>query len=162
MGDYKVTDDKGANWALRKLKELKAKREEKEEQAKEYIRDIEVWLEEECNSIDSDINYFEGLLTEYATEIKEQDPKLKTHKLPFGKLQFRKQRPKWVYDDYLLVKSVEGVGLDDLIKVTKSVSKSNLKKMVEVVGNRVVNKETGEIIEGVIIEERGEKFTIDY
>ncbi len=95
-------------------------------------------------------------------ELKEENEELKTHKLPFGKLRFRKQREKWSYDEDKLLQAIDEAGLEDLIKVKKSVDKAELKKRLIVSGSRVINPDTGELIEGVEIEERGEKFSIDY
>ncbi|WP_018250346.1 host-nuclease inhibitor Gam family protein [Orenia marismortui] len=158
---YVIDNDSKANSALRKLRELKAKKQEKEEQAEEFKREIDYWLEKEVSSIDSDIEFYEGILTEYAMNLKESDKELKTHKLPFGSLKFRAQSDKWNYEDDKLVESVEGAGLNDLIKVKKSVDKREFKKLVKVVGSNVINPDTGEVIEGVTIESREEKFSID-
>lgn len=159
---FVIDSDSKADWALEKLKDLKAKKQEKEDLANERVAQIGEWLEKETSKIDDKIEYFEGMLTGYAVKLKEADPELKTHSLPFGKLRFRSQRPKWHYDDTKLLESVEGAGLDDLIKIKKSVSKADLKKIVDIVNGVAINKDTGEIIEGVTVEERDEKFSIDY
>ncbi|TDX49122.1 host-nuclease inhibitor Gam family protein [Orenia marismortui] len=158
---FVITDDAKADWALEKLRELEAKKKDKEEIAAKRKEMIDNWLEQETETINKSIDYFKGILTEYAMKLKEQDPELKTHKLPFGALRFRSQRPKWNYDNDKLVESVEGAGLNDLIKVDKSVNKREFKKLVEVVNGMAINKDTGEVIEGVTIEERDEKFSID-
>jgi hypothetical protein len=61
----------------------------------------------------------------------------------------------------MLLNSLKKADRDDLIKIKESVDKRELKKQVEVAGNQVVNPETGEVIEGVEVQERGEKFSID-
>ena len=157
---FKVTNDKKADWTLEKIKELEEEKERKKELAEERINPIKEWLADETRKIDDQIENFKCLLEEYANKLKEEDEDLKTHSLPYGKLKFRKQRPKWDYDDEKLVKGVEKAGLYDLIDVKKKVNKRDLKKQVEVAGNKIVNPSTGEIIEGVEIVERGEKFKI--
>jgi hypothetical protein len=155
-----ITDDAKADWALEKLRELKGLKREKEELAEKRKIMIDSWLEEESSKVDNDIEFFEGLLTEYAMKLKEKNKDLKTHSLPFGKLKFRKQNAKWNYDEEKLLKFLKVVGID-AIKVKEQIDKQALKNMVKVVGNKVIHPETGEIIEGVEIEERDEKFTID-
>jgi len=61
----------------------------------------------------------------------------------------------------MLLNSIKKADRDDLIKIKESVNKREFKKQVEVAGNQVVNPETGEVIEGVEVQERGEKFSID-
>ena len=155
---FVIDNDNKACWALKKIKKHKENIAKKEELAKSQITQINVWLEEETNKLNNKIEHMEGMLFEYAQQLKEQDKKLKTHSLPFGKLQFRKQRPKWHYKDDLL--EYAKLNLPNLINVKESVDKRKLKNICEVVNGKVINAETGEIIEGVEVKERGEKFSV--
>jgi hypothetical protein len=165
--DYFVIDnDQKANWALRKIRHLKKKKNENEEFAKteieviqKEINEVNQWLKSENDSIDKDIDYMEGMLKIYAEQLKIDDPKLKTHKLPFGQLQFRKQRDKWEYDNDKLLDFAEK-NLKDAVKVKKSVDKRKLKQKIKVVGDKAVVADTGEVIEGIKVIERGEKFKV--
>lgn len=158
--EFRIDDDHGANWALKKIREFKSKIAKKEQFAEKEIAEIKSWLEGETNKLESDIERFEGLLTEYAMKMKEKDKDLKTHSLPAGDLKFRKQRSKWDYEDEKLIESAKSAGLDDLIKTEEKIDKRKLKKRVKIAGNKIINKETGEVIEGVEIIERGEKFSV--
>lgn len=174
---FKVTDEKSANWVMRQIKHLQKKKAEKEELAEEQIEEIEkeiteikLWLEHEKEQLDNKIDYFEQYLKEYAMELKEDDDDFKTLKLPFGKIQFRKQRDKYRYDDEELLDSVKVNKLfkedSDLIKVKQSVRKRNLKKLIkegrlEVVDDgRVVDTKTGNIVEGIKINRGTEQLLI--
>lgn len=159
----KIIDNSKANRALKKLRNLKSKKQEKEEFAEKEKAIIDEWLQSEVKGIDNDIEYFEGILTEYANSLKAKDKDLKTHNLPFGKLKFRKQQPKFKYEDDKLLDSVKAAGLMDLISVKESVNKNDLKKAknLEIVGEKMINKDTGEIIEGVTVKQRAEKFSIE-
>lgn len=163
---WQIEDDGQADWALEKIKELKEKQQEKQELAKERIQPlqdkidkIKTWMEREVESIEKDIEYFEGLLTEYAMQLKEEDPELKTHSLPFGKLKFRKQRSKYNYNDDKLLEFLEENGID-AIRVKKNPDKRKLKNMTNKAGDKLV-LDNGQVVEGVKIQERGEKFKID-
>ncbi|TDX53156.1 host-nuclease inhibitor Gam family protein [Orenia marismortui] len=157
---FMISDDSKADLALEKLRELTARKKEKEELAAERKLMIDRWLSDETSKIDTKIEYFEDLLADYARMLKERDPKLKTYSLPFGKLKFRKQKPKWKYEEDKLLRFLKLTGID-AIKVKEKVDKQALKNMVKIVGNKVVHTETGEVIDGVEIEERGEIFSID-
>ena len=158
--EFVIDDDHKANWALKKIRQMKNKIAEKEEFAQKEIDEIKIWLEEETGKLEDSIEYFESMLTEYAMKMKQEDEDLKTHKLPAGDLKFRKQRPKWNYDNKSLMEYLEESGKEDLIRVKRSPDKNKLKKQVEVVGNKVVDAETGEIIEGIEVQERGESFKV--
>jgi phage/plasmid-associated DNA primase len=161
-----IDNDQKANWALRKIRHLKQKKKENQEFADAEIEEIQKeidevnqWLESENNSLDNDIEYMEGLLRVYAEQLKADDPELKTHKLPFGQLQFRKQRDKWIYDNDKLLEFAEK-NLKNTIKIKKKVDKRKLKKKIRVVGSKVVVADTGELIEGIEVIKRGEKFKV--
>jgi len=165
--DYFVIDnDQKANWALRKIRHLKNKKDENEEFAETEIEaiqkeidEVNSWLELENSSLSKDIEYLELKLKYYALDLKDDAPELKTHKLPFGQLQFRKQRKKWEYDNDKLLKFAEK-NLKNAVKVKKRVDKRKLKQKIKVVGDKAVVSDTGEVIEGIKVIERGEKFKV--
>jgi len=157
--DFVIDNEAKADWAFQKIAELEEKKKEKEQTAEMRIRQIENWLEDQVEGIDNNIEHLENLLRDYAERLKKEDKDFKTKKLPFGKIQYRKQRPKWNYDDDKLTEYAEE-SMPDIIKVKKKVDKRELKKKVEVSGETVVNPETGEVIEGVEVQERGEKLHI--
>ncbi|MFW6030815.1 MAG: host-nuclease inhibitor Gam family protein [Halanaerobiales bacterium] len=164
---FKVDNDEKANWALRKIKQLTEKKEEKlrfadKEIAKiqDEIFQIEDWLDKQNTMLNKKIEFFEGLLHQYATDLKKEDPDLKTYKLPFGNLQYRKQRPEWNYNEKKLLESCKSAGMKNVIKIEEKINKTKFKKMVTVSGHNAVYKETGEIVEGVKIIERPELFSV--
>ena len=93
-----------------KIKHLKEKQSKNEKLAESEIEDIQKeidevqkWLDEENDKLQNSIDFFESILYSYALELRKEDQELKTHKLPFGKLQFRSKRPKWNYDNAKLL-----------------------------------------------------------
>jgi hypothetical protein len=163
---FVVDNDRKAVWCLRKIKHLKEKQAKNEELAESEIEDIQKeidevqnWLDEENNKLQNSIDFFESILYSYALELRKEDQELKTHKLPFGKLQFRSKRPKWNYDNVKLLDFITS-NYGELVKVKESVDKRKLKQMTKVVGGKVVVKDTGEIVEGVEVVERDEEFQV--
>ena len=162
-----VIDNKGkANWALRKIRQLKKKQVENDNLAdseisklKSEIDEVKDWLKTENDSIQNSIDYFKNLLKGYALNLKEEDPEFKTLKLPFGKLQFRKKRDKWHYDEKELLEFAKE-NIKTSVKVVEKVDKRKLKEVVKAVGGKVIIEATGEIVRGISIEERGEEFKI--
>ncbi|MGM0437512.1 MAG: host-nuclease inhibitor Gam family protein [Bacillota bacterium] len=163
--NFEIDSDSKADWALQKIKEKKDKIEDKKEMADERKEMIDDWLDDETDKLYNQINNLEIMVKEYATKLKKKDKNFKTKKLPFGKIQYRKQRPKWKYDEEILLKSAK-VNIPEAVKTKEKVYKSELKKEIkngpfEITNTgEVVNIETGELLEGVYVEERGEKLSI--
>src|SRR5690625_2994742 len=79
--------------------------------------------------------------------------------LPNGRIGYRKQQPRWNYDDETLLKYLERTELDELIRVSKAPNKAERRKQFEVVGDKVINTETGEVVEGIDSVYRDEVYT---
>src|SRR6056297_252603 len=162
-----VIDNKGkANWALRKIRHLKKKQKENDKLAESEIRKLKLeidevkdWLKSENDSLQNNIDFFENLLKGYALSIKENDPEFKTLKLTFGKLQFRKKRDKWHYDEKELLEFAKE-NIKTSVKVVEKVDKRKLKKLVKAVGDKVIIEATGEIVNGITVEKRDEEFKV--
>jgi len=157
---FTIQDDQAANWALRKIGQMQKQIEDNNALAVAEIDKIEAWNKQENQKSQDGIDYFQGLLSYYALKKKEEDPKFKTLKLPNGKLSFRKQQPKWNYDDEAVVQALKQAKLDDFIQVKESPKKADIKKAFSVAGDKVVNPDTGEIVEGITVEEREDKFGV--
>ncbi|SDM26962.1 host-nuclease inhibitor Gam family protein [Halarsenatibacter silvermanii] len=164
---FVIDNDEKASWALRKVRDMKRKQKANEELAqaqiekiKEDIQEIKSWLDDENSKIQNNIDFMKEKLENYAHRLRDEDPDLKTYNLPFGALKFRKQRPKWKYDEDKLLDFVEN-NFEDALKIKKKVSKRELKKQAEVTGNKAVIEDTGEVIEGVTVTHPPEKFKVD-
>lgn len=155
-----VKDDQEANWALRKIKSMNDQIERNNTLAQAEIDKIEHWNQSENKKHQDSIDYFQSLLAQYAAVKRENDPKFKTLKLPNGAFSFRKRQPKWNYEEDIVVKALEDANLTDFIRVKKFPSKADIKKAFEVSGGHVVNPDSGEIIEGITIEEQPEIFNV--
>jgi phage host-nuclease inhibitor protein Gam len=156
--EFTVDDMGKADWALRKLRELKQEKERNEEFAQKEKERIDEWLERENGKIDQSIQYFEGHLAAYLNRLRQDNPKLKSISLPNGRIGFRKRPAKWTYNDEVLLDGLKANGRTDLIRNKEMVDKQSLKKSVKVVDGRVVDLTTGWIVEGVTVEEAGETF----
>jgi len=165
--NFIIDNDSKANWALRKIRHMKEKQNKNKELAKsqiekiqEEIDEIEHWLEKENEKIQNNIDFMKSKLKNYAYDLKDDNPDLKTHNLPFGALKFRKRRAKWNYDDDKLLEFAES-NLQEAVKIKKKVDKRKLKKKAEVVGEKAVLEDTGEVIDGIKVVQRPEKFKVD-
>lgn len=157
---FTVDSDEKANWVLRKIASLEEKKEANTSLAQVEIEKIKAWLEQVNGGLDRDIEYFQGLLAEYAQAQREKDPKFKSRKLPNGKFGFRKKPAKWQYDDSRLLEYLKQNGLTEYIRIKEEANKSALKKKAKVVDGKAVDPETGQVIEGIFVEDQGEQFYI--
>ena len=145
---FKVTDLSSADWCFERIKHKQEKLNEIQSYVKEKVEQINKWYETEKTYYENDIAYFEGLLKEYYRENKEIDNKFRLS-VPNGSVTARKSK-KWQYNDSEVLQFLKANEYNNLIKVTESINKVDLKKVFK----DGINQETGEVLEGVeIIEE---------
>lgn len=157
---FEIKDYQSANWALRKIKQKQEEMKKNKELAVAEIAKIEEWLKSVNGALQADVDYFQGLLAEYAMKQRETDPDFKSMKLPNGRFGFRKQQPKWVYDDKRLLESLKEQDAEELIRIKEEPNKQAIKKLFLVQNGKLFNPGTGEVIDGVEIVERDEKFEV--
>ncbi|ENK1244760.1 host-nuclease inhibitor Gam family protein [Clostridium botulinum] len=149
---FKITDLKGASWALRKIKECKESILEKEELAKVEKERIDKWLLDESKSDLTTLEYFNGLLVEYYKELKQKDLKAKIS-TPYGKVTSRKNK-KWNYgNEETLLKYLDSNGYKNLIRTKQEINKTGLKETFLIKDGIVLDKNTGEVIPEISIVE---------
>ena len=149
------TPDK-ADWALGKLREVNKEIEQNERLAKNNIDRIHDWLDQKNEKSNANKEYFEQILSEYIFTEKQKNPSWKLD-TPNGKLSTRKQQPKWNYNDKKLVEELKNT---EFLKTEYKVNKKSLKKEAVVKDGKVILPDTGEIIEGVVVEPVSEKAVI--
>lgn len=156
-----VDDPEKADWALRQIQ--KAKRQQAEnvkrveklnEEPQQLIDANNGWLESENSKLDESIEYFESLLNEFMNTNLQDNPKFKFSS-PYGRLSTRKSK-NWTYDDAKLIERYKNT---DVVKETFKLNKAVLKKHLKVLNGKVVDADTGEVVDGVLVEEK-KKITI--
>lgn len=157
---FQVTNEQQADWVLRKLRKNDEDFQADVELATAEIERINVWLEQKREQHDRNRDYFQGKLAEYALNRRKDDPKFKSLGLPNGRIRFKKQQAQWdIADEKLVVQSLKDAGLNDLIKVTEKPKKADIKKRMSIAGNgKIVDPETGGVIDGITVTEREDKF----
>jgi phage host-nuclease inhibitor protein Gam len=148
---YEIADQSGAIWALRKIKLVEQRRQEAKATAMAEADKIMKWYEGLSQKADRDREYFDGLLLGYMNKLRQEDPKLKTVKLPDGELKIRKQQPEYTYDDDQLLAWAK-VHYPEYVQVKETVYKPDIKSHI---------KETGEVVPGVTISDRPDKFIVE-
>lgn len=137
-----------ADWALKKLQEIKRQRLEVDKRADKEIKPIEDWRKKEIGKLSDSEIYFTMLLTEYANNNRDKDNKFRFSS-PYGKI-YTRNSVDWSYDDEKLIEEYKNT---DVVKSKLTLNKNELKKRVELINGKPVDKETGVVVDGVEIEE---------
>lgn len=145
---FKIENLEGATWAFRKLRAIENKEADIKAIAEEEINRVNSWKEKELEQYAKDKEYFNYLLEEYYRSEKAKDKKFKLS-TPYGKVTSTK-RKKWDYgnDEEGLLNYLKE-NEPSCIRVKEEINKTELKKVFK----DGVNKETGEILPFIRIEE---------
>lgn len=146
--EFTITDDKLADWAVRKILKRQQNIAEANEAANERIEAVKAWLTQ--IESDNDSTYLLEKLREYA--ITKLDGKVKTLKLISGNISFRSVNPKFYIagsevknDNELLIKYVE-TNEPDLIETKNTVKWGDFKKTLVVASDGKVINSDGEVL----------------
>lgn len=155
---WRVRSDREASWCLRKIKRLKDQKAERDAFVQREIQSLKDWQQEQDEQEASSIGFFTAKLQEYYLSLGEKLNGKKSYKLPFGTLQMRKKPAKLERDDEKLMKVAKPMGL---IKVKESLNWAEFKKRLIIDGYKVIDRETGELIDGItVIEAEGDEFSV--
>jgi phage host-nuclease inhibitor protein Gam len=164
---FEVTDKSSAEWVMRKISKIKAQIEEdsiismaQTSPLEDEIIQIKNWFETENAKHTRSIEFLISMLEPYHRSILEVDPKAKTIKLPHGTMSIKKQQPEYQKNDDVMVDSLTELELEEFIKTKQTPDWSKLKPFTDVVNGKVVHKETGAVIGGIVAVDRPDKFTV--
>ena len=149
---FVITDDKAADWALRKIREAEAKIKQVQNFAEERITEIQEWAEKATERESQSITYFTGLLQAYHYRLYQENPRAKTIKLPAGELQLRKAQPQYIRDDDKLTAWLKA-HRPEFVRIKESPDWAEAKRAFAVAGRHLVDPETGAIVDGVEVYE---------
>ncbi len=157
-----IDNDGAADWALRKIGQCHKRIEEVRKTAAEQIALIEKWMLNEIAKEEESVAYFTGLLDNYHRGLYEEDPRrYKTIKLPNGVIKRIKSQPAFERDEKILLRWLEERKMENFIKRSTQPRWGELKKTVVVSGDNCVLPITGEIVEGVTVTPREDKFVVE-
>lgn len=157
---FKIESIEQANYFARRLREIREEKSEAETAAKEqldaYKERVERWL----SSIVSPLEYEEerllAMLEEFA-ETKLNGSSKRSLKLIEGTLQFRKQQPKFEYNEEVLLDYAQSQ-LPQFIKTKPSVDKADLKKNVKIKDGKAYIGDS--LVPGITVTELPDKFDV--
>lgn len=160
--EWRITDDGCADWAVRKIAEERAELARIKELADAQIQRIEEKVAAAERRCENGTRFLTGKLAEYFHTVPHKVTKTKrSYRLLSGSLTLKLGQPTMKPDDEKLVPYLKAAGLTDLIKTEEKAKWGEYKKQLQIVGASAVDKNTGEIVEGVTVETKPDTFTVD-
>lgn len=153
---FHVTDDRGAEWCMKIIREANA------EKAK-WTDFYQAQLKKICDREDSRIAYMEAKLAEYFARIPHKVTKTQeSYQLPSGKLIVKRQGPEVTRDDEAIMGWLyeNSQRPEEYINIKETLNWAKLKKCLKVSGDRMTTDD-GEVIPGITVTERPDKFVVE-
>ncbi|EQM28647.1 hypothetical protein J5TS1_26400 [Bacillus licheniformis] len=166
---FEVHDLETATEAQRRVAYFKRKQAEIDEVAdkqierlKMQIERLEHWQEEAKKEYVEREDFYKHRLERYMREevrkMQENGKKpKKTIKLPYGTIKLVKQQPEYQRNENDLLEYAESKGF---VRVKKDVDWAAIKNKAKVFGDKLIDAD-GELIPGVTVVDREDKFTVE-
>lgn len=159
---FRITDDRCADWAVRKIAEERAEYERLKELADEQIAAIQDKVDAAKRRFENGTAFLTSCLSDYFRLVPHKSTKTtEKYRLLSGTLVLKKGGTKATTDDEKLVTWLKANGYADLVKVEESAKWGELKKKLTFAGTIATITETGEIVEGVTAYEDPDTFSVD-
>lgn len=142
---FSIENDDQLKWAFQmmeeKRKEIRAK--------KDMIQQATDYYESQIKDLRQDIDYFKGLVMQYAEEQADEDPNWSFRESPYGRITRTKESSKIaVTDKEALIKHYKGTSFVEEV-VQDKLKWADLKKNLSSPDGQHVTNEDGELINGV-------------
>lgn len=124
------------------------------------VQALEERRKEILDPLENEMNYLKANLMEYHRRELEAGGD-KTIKLPWATLKSKKQSQDYERDDTVLLQWVQNNAPEYIKTAEPQVAWGDLKKVVVVAGDKVLLKETGELVSGLTPKELTVKFDVE-
>jgi len=154
---FVIDNDVKAEWALRKIRECTAERDRILETSWEIIESYKAVIQTEADRAADEIAGLEGLLMQYFATVEHAATKTQeTYRLPTGKLKMKLAFERMIPNDETLI-----TAFPDFTERKPTLKWGELKKRLDIVDGKVIDTETGEIVQGVSLETVPPKFIVE-
>ena len=158
---FKIDNDQKAEWALAKIREEQAEAQRIMNVCRSMIMHYEQQLKKAEEDLEKKTAYLKSQLEQYFDSVEKRRTKTQeVYKLPSGTLRRKYPGPQFKRDDDALVKWLKERNMKDYIKVKETADWANLKKAIQVVGNKAVD-DNGEVVEGITVVDRPPVFEVE-
>lgn len=158
---FRIDNDAKAEWAISKIREEQAEAMRIINVCKSMILHYEEQMKKAEEDFEKKTAYLRSQLEQYFDSVEKRRTKTQeVYKLPSGTLRRKYLKPEFKRDEEKLVKWLKDRQMNEYIKVKESPDWANLKKAIQVVGDKVVD-ENGEVVEGITVVERPPVFEVE-
>ena len=162
---FRITDDRCADWAIRKIAEERSEYNRLKDLADQQKAAIEEKVEAARRRMENGTAFLTSCLADFFNTVPHKTTKTtkttEKYRLLSGTLTLKKGTVKATVDDAKLVPWLRENGYGDLVKVEESAKWGELKKLLAYTGEIATIQSTGEIVEGVTAYETPATFTVD-
>lgn len=159
---FRITDDRCADWAVRKIAEERAEYDRLKALADEQIAAIGEKVEAAKRRFENGTAFLTSCLSDYFNSVPHKTTKTtEKYRLLSGTLVLKKGGIKSSADDEKLVPWLKANGYGELVKVEETAMWGELKKKLTFTGTVATIQETGEIVEGVTVMEAPDTFKVE-
>jgi hypothetical protein len=160
QSEFKIDTDQKAEWALNIIREEQAEAQRLINVCNSQILYYQSELKKVQDKLENKTGNLKAMLFEYFQTVDRKATKTQeTYTLPSGKLKLKYPQPEYKRDDDTLLKWLKERDMTDYIKVSESPKWGELKKTVQVAGDKACID--GEIIDGIQVVERQPVFDIE-
>lgn len=161
---FTVDNDMKAEWVLSKIRRIRADQKKEKDELARQMQFYQDQMDMIDRQADEEVTFFESMLIPYFAErmdsgFTKSTKTQTTYKLPSGKLVLKKQEPTYDRNNAELLPWLKA-NRPELVKVEESPNWAELKKTITVVGEAATTKD-GEVIPGVKVTEREDKFEVE-
>ena len=158
--EFMILNDQAAEWSLLRLKEDKEEMNRFVDVCEKQIEFYEAKIRIAKERYENKTGYLKGKLMEYFLTVPHKNTKTQeTYSLPSGKLKLKYPKPEYKRDDGTLLNWLKARDMTDYIKVSESPQWGELKKTVQVAGDKACID--GEIIDGIQVVGRQPVFDVE-
>src|SRR5659263_21147 len=157
---FVIDTDIKANWAIKTIKEDTAEAQRLCNICRNEIMEYEQKIGNYKRNLESSTGYLKGMLQGYMETVESKETKTAfTYDLVDGKLKLKKATNEFVRDKETLIKFFKDNDLSDYIETKQEPKWGEFKKLIKVVGHKVVT-EDGQVVEGVTVVEKPSEFEV--
>lgn len=160
QSEFKIDTDQKAEWALNIIREEQAEAQRLINVCNSQILHYQNEIKKVQEKLENKTGNLKAMLFEYLQTVPHKATKTQeTYTLPSGKLKLKYPQPEYKRDEATLIKWLKDRDMTDYIKVSESPKWGELKKTVQVAGDKACID--GEIIDGIQVVEKAPVFDIE-
>ena len=164
MEVFNIKDDIQADKMITDIHELESEKNRFEMIYNARVDQLKKILAKEVDTIDREVGFKKGMLQAYFLTIKPSETKtMSKYKLLSGSLIMKKPSVKIEIADKEILMQYARTSAAEYIKVKEDIDWAAMKKVLDIDGENIINKETGEVLgelEGLAVKEVKEIFDI--